>query len=831
MPAPRSVELLFQKLTLPDLWQQEAVHALRDGQDVIVDAPTGAGKTMVFELLVQDPAWANSKRQAVFTVPTRALANDKWAEWKDKGWDVGIATGDLAVNTKASIIVATLETQRERFLHGKGPALLVVDEYQMISDPARGVHYELILTLTPPGCQLLLLSGSVGNPKRIADWLRSHGRQVSLVTTTERPVPLDDIHLLGLPYQAPKSIKTFWPRLAIETLLADMGPLLIFVPHRKGAENVARQIADALPLQDPLELTTTQQQLAGKELQKMLARRVCYHHSGLHYELRAGLLEPLARHGQLRVIVATMGLAAGINFSVRSVFVAESTYNDGPFIHQLQPDELLQMFGRAGRRGKDTAGFVIHGDKNPRLANARARDLHRANEIDWPTLIRIMHLAMEKGDAPFPAAEAFCQRLFSTQPVLLGTEASYSPAPSVSETGYQSPKSFGLGATRREILNSEGVWEAYEKKRQGTTTLGHALAYHKQQWCPANTMFELIAKRTQLGRTKRASDTDHLIKEIVLASRKDTESPWKLAKSVARNLPKHLRNPFTDAEATMPKILESLAEPLVGGQVSSTAIKETQILAEAHFNDVLIPAYQERSGAWLLEPPERVSDLSQATDIVSNGEPTTHEPHQDSPVHAWRSLGLIEADGTPTRRGVLFSFFYHGEGLAIAAGLESEHYPIEDLLWHLANLRSGHRFKSLEGTDGERLTIICRQTYGPVNHPSYLRLGVPIQYGEGAAEVVRRFFDGKRATSKGEDDFGRGDLERALHEWMSLLRQVSQAPDYPWERWQAFQKTAQSFLEMAHEKVRPFTMTNSSLAGAQTQPFTKHGLRPHHLRR
>ena len=174
---------LFQKLTLPDLWQQDAVRALREGHDVIVDAPTGAGKTKVFELLVSDPAWRKSTKQAVFTVPTRALANDKWAEWQAQGWDVGIATGDLAINTKAPVIVATLETQRERLLHGQGPALLVVDEYQMISDPARGVHYELSLSLAPLTCQLLLLSGSVGNPDRIATWLRSLGRHVSLIST------------------------------------------------------------------------------------------------------------------------------------------------------------------------------------------------------------------------------------------------------------------------------------------------------------------------------------------------------------------------------------------------------------------------------------------------------------------------------------------------------------------------------------------------------------------------------------------------------------------------------------------------------------------------
>ena len=77
-------------LCIPDLWQQEAVRALRAGQDVVVQAPTGAGKTYIFELLYQ-----SLKGQAIFTVPTRALANDKLAEWRTRGWDIGIATGDL----------------------------------------------------------------------------------------------------------------------------------------------------------------------------------------------------------------------------------------------------------------------------------------------------------------------------------------------------------------------------------------------------------------------------------------------------------------------------------------------------------------------------------------------------------------------------------------------------------------------------------------------------------------------------------------------------------------------------------------------------------------
>src|ERR1039458_10063724 len=85
----------LQQVTIPDLWQQEAVAALRQGSDVVVQASTGEGMTLIFEL------WSTQGRnrgQAIYTVPTRALDNDKLAEWRARGWEVGIATGDLAEN-------------------------------------------------------------------------------------------------------------------------------------------------------------------------------------------------------------------------------------------------------------------------------------------------------------------------------------------------------------------------------------------------------------------------------------------------------------------------------------------------------------------------------------------------------------------------------------------------------------------------------------------------------------------------------------------------------------------------------------------------------------
>ena len=216
-----------EKLSLPDAWQRKALNCLRQGDDVVLHAPTGAGKTYVFEQLI-DSGW---KGKAVYTVPTRALANDKFREWQERGWEVGLVTGDLRFKPDARIIVATLETQRHLLASGTGPDLFVVDEYQMLGDLRRGPGYEVTLAMAPNRVRLLLMSGSVANPLEVADWLRSHGREVSLVTETRRPVPLEEVFaeaLLRRPFQGRK-VRGHWPKLINASLQANLGPLLILL--------------------------------------------------------------------------------------------------------------------------------------------------------------------------------------------------------------------------------------------------------------------------------------------------------------------------------------------------------------------------------------------------------------------------------------------------------------------------------------------------------------------------------------------------------------------------------------------------------------------------
>ena len=123
----------------------------------------------------------------------------------------------------------------------------------------------------------------------------------------------------------------------------------MFAPRRKAAEELARQLATELPEVDALELTPGQKRVVGKELSSLLRRRVAYHHSGLDYLKRAGVVEPLAKAGQLQVVVATTGLGAGVNFSMRSVMVTDREYRVDDGLFSCGPMNFCKcLAGRAG---------------------------------------------------------------------------------------------------------------------------------------------------------------------------------------------------------------------------------------------------------------------------------------------------------------------------------------------------------------------------------------------------------------------------------------------------------------------------------------------------
>jgi superfamily II DNA/RNA helicase len=819
-------------LIIPDKWQQDAVKFLREGFDVVVQAPTGSGKTYIFELI-----YDSLKGQAIYTVPTRALANDKLAEWRLRGWDVGIATGDLAENLNAKVVVATLETQKARFLRREGPRLLVIDEYQLLADPVRGTNYELILSLAPPETQLLLLSGSVANPQEIVDWLRRNGRKVELVEHRQRPVPLEEVMLSDLPARAPANARGYWPKLIARALFSDLGPILVFAPRRQGAEDLAVSLASALPAEQPLALTQEQSVLAGEPLARLLRSRVAFHHSGLSYTVRAGIIEPLAKKGQLRVVVATMGLAAGINFSMRSVLVTGTHYQAGNFQRHVRADELLQMFGRAGRRGLDEIGYALVNPEVPRLHEAFPSRLRRADPVDWPSMIAVMREAATRGEDPFRAVTKVATHLFSTRPLLIGVEKFYERIEQLAAspgTYRDSMLVCGLPVdvergrlVRRheaEMLNSRGEWEVCSPGSD--TTLSNLwIRTQNGRWRPALNIATTLQPLGfgNLCRIRLDQRRFEYGRELPIASVAD--KGWVAAKWFRKVLREHY--PLISPKGTLgpERFLNDLVPLIakeVGGEFHEFVIRKNTAYGRFRFGGASAQGHFDAQGRYLANPEIRRTYPQVCRHCASRSECEALDLSV-SPAFAWRQLGLVDEKGIPTRRGIIFSFFNQGEGLAVAAGLEAADYLISDLIFDLADLRAGHRFAMDDSRAGGRLAAICQNTYHRADFAGYLELGLPIAYGSGASEVVRDLIEHQIGRHKlVNENIRHGDIERALTEWRSLLRQIVQAPDYEWDRWNQLREMASVYVQSTQSPARQplpaLTPSQISRYASRTRP-------------
>ncbi len=788
-------DMAAQRLILPDLWQQSALRALRRGDDVIIQAPTGSGKTHVFELFIK----GGHQGQAVYTVPTRALANDKRAEWAALGWDVGIATGDISENLNAPIIVATLETQRQRFLENHGPELLVIDEYQMLADEQRGAAYETVLAIAPTTTQVLLLSGSVGNPQTAAEWLRSLGRKVTLVEEHQRPIPLEEVWLDALETKEPEGVRSSIARAVIKGLQSDLGPILVFAPRRRAAEQIARDIAHALPLGNGPQLNAAQKACAGDELYKLLRQGVGLHHSGLTYEQRTELIEPWAKSGRLSVVVATTGLAAGINFSLRSVLVTDRRYASEHAEHEIRPDELLQMFGRAGRRGLDEKGFALWTGDSPRLGEAKPLQLKRSIGLDWPAFLTVMRHSPE----PIAAAQKLAGSLFTREPIALALDA-LNDASTTPEVELPS-------TTRRveEMLSYKGQWQRLRPTK--VVPLASAYIRIKNVWHPALTKPDSLRAVT-IGTPCKIPQPDGTVYYGRLAPlahfpsthQNDNLVPvdW-LRKALLKLEGPKARNRGWKLENLEKEILPLLPRLTQGGQASGALFVQRETLCvRLDYRQANVNVTPDADDFPLINPERRVIDKEDINLANVLGQSQAHLSSARS-GRLWLKLKLITNDGKPTTRGEIASLFQHGEGLAVAAALEDPTYDPIDLAWDLAELRAGERVGS-SGRNSSRLGACCRLTYKSLTAEGYLRDGLPAGFGEGCAESMRAFIlHGKLPTPDSEGRGpGKGDLERAVLEWRSTLRLIANSRAETWPRWKELQAACQQVLA----EISPLTL-------------------------
>jgi hypothetical protein len=246
---------------------------------------------------------------------------------------------------------------------------------------------------------------------------------------------------------------------------------------------------------------------------------------------------------------------------------------------------------------------------------------------------------------------------------------------------------------------------------------------------------------------------------------------------------------------------ESKIAPLVSDRLAHQRtpvvrfeMTKEKILAQISLADMTLRVPVDRHHVALWKPREREvapRDCAQC-ELVSTCENLGTGAGTAS---LWRRLGLVDQTGVPTRRGRIVSFFQQEDGLAIAAALEDERYPLDELIYDVANLDAGFRFANEEDRWSGRLPIACHRAYGMHSVPGYLENGVPPRYGSGAEQILMSVHKNPLSKTSWITPFlGAGDIDRIIIEWRSLLRQIGKAPALEWPRWTALQAMARAIL-------------------------------------
>ncbi|KAB2962185.1 MAG: DUF3516 domain-containing protein [Thermoanaerobaculia bacterium] len=336
--------------------QEEALLEIWSGRHVVLNTPTGSGKSLV-ALGLHFKAIAEG-RVSYYTSPIKALASEKFFSLCDElgAERVGMLTGDASINSEAMVRCCTAEVLANMALRA-GPGLaapeVVMDEFHYYSDAERGWAWQVpLIALT--GARFLLMSATLGDMTGIARRIHERsGREVALVTSASRPVPLDyewretPLHetiddLLGRRL-APVYVVSFTQREC-----AELAQALTSQPITSREEREAiREAIGGFRFDTPY----------GKEIRRYLTFGVGLHHAGLLPKYRL-LVEQLSQQGLLKVICGTDTLGVGVNIPIRTVLFTKLAKFDGQKIHLLAVRDFQQIAGRAGRKGFDDRGLV-----------------------------------------------------------------------------------------------------------------------------------------------------------------------------------------------------------------------------------------------------------------------------------------------------------------------------------------------------------------------------------------------------------------------------------------------------------------------------------------
>lgn len=395
-----------------DLFQTQAIDAIEAGSPVLVCAPTGTGKTIIADYIV-DRALRRG-REVVYTAPIKALSNQKFRDYCRLHGDekVGLLTGDLVIRRDAPCRVMTTEILRNMLLAKEQlPELdaVVIDEIHFLDDRERGTTWEELLIYLPPHVQVVGLSATLQNMRAFADWMTSvRGRKVEVVTETRRTVPLRPwicnindglVHPADFDKQHQRWAKhnanqeparrhgreergrgrrphhngptTSHTDVFDHLRENDLLPCLYFSFSRKTCEQYARNLgsrlrrslldrdeAERMDLALDKFASTESGKALDDDLRSLYRTGIAYHHAGVNVVLKA-LVEELYEQRLIKILYCTSTFALGINMPARTVVFDGLRKFDGHSLRPLTTREFMQKAGRAGRRGMDEVGHVV----------------------------------------------------------------------------------------------------------------------------------------------------------------------------------------------------------------------------------------------------------------------------------------------------------------------------------------------------------------------------------------------------------------------------------------------------------------------------------------
>ncbi len=444
--------------------QQDALIEIVSGSNVILATPTGSGKSMV-AIGAHFYALARGER-TYYTAPIKALVSEKFFSLIETfgAANVGMMTGDAAVNADAPIICCTAEVLANLALRQGADAPIhqvVMDEFHFYADPDRGWAWQVPL-LELPKAQFLLMSATLGDVTRFEqDLTKRTGRPSTTVSSEQRPVPLffsyattplhETLSELLDTKQSPIYVVHFTQAAAMERAQALMS---VNMASKAEKEKIAEAIGD-------FRFNAG----FGKTLSRLVRHGIGVHHAGMLPRYRR-LVEQLTQAGLLKVVCGTDTLGVGINVPIRTVVFTGLSKYDGVRQRHLKVREFMQIAGRAGRAGFDTAGTVIiqapdHEVENERLL-ARAGDDEKKKKrivrkkppegaVSWsrPTFERL------STSPPEPLTSSFGVTHSMVLNVLARPGDAYAAMQRLLEESDEEP-----GARQRHLDQAEAIWDA-----------------------------------------------------------------------------------------------------------------------------------------------------------------------------------------------------------------------------------------------------------------------------------------------------------------------------------------------------------------------------------